>query len=59
MPSMAMCGKHTVPLMLRRDDKTREVARACPYCDMEELGGGEAERSIIDQALGEKPKLPN
>jgi len=55
----AMCGKHAVPLMLRRNSRTGEIALACPYCDMEERGGGQDERSIIDDALREKPKQPN
>jgi hypothetical protein len=37
--------------MLRRNAKTGEVALACPYCDMEERGGGEDERKIIEDAL--------
>jgi hypothetical protein len=43
MPPQAMCAKHAVPLMTRRNAKTGEVALACPYCDMEERGGGEDE----------------
>lgn len=54
-----MCGKHNVRLMLRRMAKSGEVALACPYCDMEELGGGKAERSLIDDALREKVKRPH
>jgi hypothetical protein len=43
MPPQAMCAKHAVPLMTRRNAKTGEVALACLYCDMEERGGGEDE----------------
>ena len=58
MPT-AMCGKHDVHLMLRHNDSSGEVLLACPYCDMEELGGGEAERSIIDEALERRDMRPN
>lgn len=51
MPPEPTCAKHAVPLMLRRNAKTGEVALACPYCDMEERGGGEDERKIIEDAL--------
>jgi hypothetical protein len=54
-----MCGKHDIRLMLRRIAGTDNVALACPYCDMEELGGGAEERSIIDDALRSNNKLPN
>ena len=59
MPPKAMCAKHAVPLMMRRNAKTGEVALACPYCDAEEHGGGEDERKIIEDALCEEPKKPN
>jgi hypothetical protein len=59
MPPTAMCGQHDVCLMLRRVGETGEVALACPYCDMEQLGGGESERQIIDDALREKPTRLN
>jgi hypothetical protein len=59
MPPKAMCVKHDVPLMLRRNDATGEVALACPYCDAEERGGGEDERKIIEDALGRNQKKPN
>jgi hypothetical protein len=59
MPPTPMCGKHDIRLMLRRIAKSGEVALACPYCDMEELGGGKAERSLIDNALREKEKPPH
>jgi hypothetical protein len=59
MPSKAMCGKHAVPLMLRRNAKTGEVALACPYCDMEKRGGGEDEKTLIEDALRKKPKRLN
>lgn len=58
MPPKAMRAKHAVPLMLRRNVKTGEVALACPCGDVEERGGGEDERGLID-ALREKPKRPN
>jgi hypothetical protein len=58
MPS-AMCGKHDVRLMLRQNDSSGKISLACPYCDMEELGGAEVERSIIDEALGKKGMQPN
>jgi hypothetical protein len=45
--------------MMRQNAKTGEVALACPYCDMEERGGGEDERKIIEDALRGKPKKPN
>ncbi len=54
-----MCGKHDIRLMLRRIAGTDKVAIACPYCDMEELGGGAEERKIIDDALRKNPKRPN
>jgi hypothetical protein len=53
------CGKHDIRLMQRRIAHTGEVAIACPYCDMENLGGGEAERSIIEDALSEESRKPN
>jgi hypothetical protein len=59
MQSTPRCGKHDVRLMPRRIASTAEVTIACPYCDMEEFGGGEAERSIIDDALREKARKPN
>ena len=59
MPPKAMCAKHGIPLMMRRNATTREIALACPYCDMEALGGGEDERSLIEEALREKSKQPN
>ena len=51
--------KHTVPLMLRHDATTGAVALACPYCDMEERGGGEDERRIIEDALRGKQEKTN
>jgi hypothetical protein len=54
-----MCGKHNIRLMLRRIAIFGEVILACPYCDREELGGGKAERSLIDDALREKAKPPD
>jgi hypothetical protein len=59
MSPKAMCAKHGIPLMMRRNDTTLEVALACPYCDMEERGGGEDERSLIEEALREKSRQPN
>ena len=59
MPPKAMCVKHAVHLMLRRNVTTGEAAMACPYCDAEERGGGEDERKIIEDALHEKPGKPN
>ena len=59
MPPKPMCAKHTVPLMLRRNTGTGEVALACPYCDAEERGGGEDERRIIEDALRGKQEKPN
>ena len=59
MPSSPMCGKHDIRLMLRRITGMDNVALACPYCDMEELGGGAEERSIIDDALREDTRRPN
>ncbi len=47
----AMCGKRDICLMERQNGSTGEVSLACPYCDMEELGGGDAERSIIEEAF--------
>ena len=44
--------------MLRTSYENEAGALACPYCDLEELGGGETDRSIIDDALYEKVK-PN
>jgi hypothetical protein len=38
-------------MRLRRNVKTGEVALACPYCDVEERGGGKAERKAIDENL--------
>jgi hypothetical protein len=58
MPSTAKCGKHDVRLMSRRVGETGEIALACPYYDMEQLGGGESERQIIENALG-RPKKTN
>jgi hypothetical protein len=31
-----ICPKHNIPLKLRRNVKTGDVALACPYCDVEE-----------------------
>jgi hypothetical protein len=59
MSPKPMCAKHAVPLMLRRNTKTGEVALACPYCDAEERGGGEDERRIIEYALRGKQEKPN
>ena len=59
MPPKAMCAKRAVALMVRRNAKTGEVALACPYCDIEERGGSEDERRIIEGALDGKPKRPN
>ena len=59
MPPKAMCAKHGTPLMMRRNVTTSEIALACPYCDMEERGGGDSERSLIEEALREKSKRPN
>jgi len=58
MPPTPMCAKHAVPLMLRRNAQTGEVAPACPYCDMEERGGGEDERKTIEDALRGKREKP-
>jgi hypothetical protein len=44
--------------MLRQINKDTAGVLACPYCDMEKLGGGEVERSIIDDALCNRRK-PN
>jgi hypothetical protein len=30
------CPKHNVPLKLRRNVKTGEIALACPFCDAEQ-----------------------
>ncbi len=30
------CAKHNVPLKLRRNVKTGELALACPFCDAEQ-----------------------
>jgi hypothetical protein len=59
MPPKAMCAKHGIPLMMRRNVTAGETALACPYCDMEELGGGEDERVLIEEALREKSRQPN
>ena len=59
MTPTAMCGKHDIPLMLRHNGNNGQVSLACPYCDMEELGGGEAERSVVDDALGKRDMRPN
>jgi hypothetical protein len=55
----AMCAKHGISLMLRRNATTDEAALACPYCDMEERGGGDDERKIIEDALRGTPKKAN
>ena len=57
MTPTRMCAKHGISLMLRRNAKTGEVALACPYCDMEERGGGDDERKTIEDALG-RPNEP-
>ena len=54
-----MCVKHAICLMLRQIAGTDNVSLACPYSDMEELGGGAEERSIIDEALRENWRRPN
>lgn len=59
MVPKAMRAKHAVPLMLRRNVKTGEVALACPCGDVEERGGGEGEKDLIGDALRQKPKRPN
>jgi hypothetical protein len=59
MTAKAMCGKHDVRLMLRQVKHTGDSTLACPYCDMEELGGGESERRLIDEALGRNSSRPN
>ena len=58
MTPKAMCAKHSVPLMLRRNQTTGETVLACPYCDAEDRGGGEDERRIIEDALA-RPTKPN
>lgn len=59
MLPIPVCGKHGTRLMLRRIGDSDEGDLACPYCDMEELGGGEQERNLIDDVLREKSAPPN
>jgi len=59
MSPAPLCGKHGARLMLRRIGDSDDIAVACPYCDMEQLGGGEQERRIIDDVLRKKSSQPN
>jgi hypothetical protein len=50
------CPKHDIPLVLRHNKKTGEVALACISCDVEAHGGGDGEVRLIADALrSEKP----
>jgi hypothetical protein len=37
--------------MLRQNAKTKELALACPLCDVEARGGGEADQKLISEKL--------
>ena len=41
------CPKHNVPLMLRENAESGELALACPYCDVEAQGGGDKELNVV------------
>ncbi len=45
------CPKHNVPLTLRENAETGELALACPYCDVEAHGGGDKELKIVADAM--------
>jgi hypothetical protein len=51
---METCPKHGTRLLLRRNAATSEIALACPYCHLEDRGGGETERNAVSDVLNKK-----
>jgi hypothetical protein len=49
-----MCPKHNMPLNLRRNVKTSDIALACPLCDVEQHGSSESDVKTVSDVLKRK-----